>query len=170
MTSRPPKWLLATLQVGAVIAAIVLTMANAPAPPIRLIVQVKEQAGDLEIGLDERVYADKPLEARLPAGEYVSVLLVRHHDRVTRDEKTGAPVAEERTSLEVWRLEGGDPRLEGDPIRLTLLPTEETGLHREAEVDPSELTFHDPATYELRVTTADGSETTLVFDIVDVTK
>ncbi len=133
-------------QLALVGAAVFLTMANSMAPPVRQVTEVTEREGSVEIALDARVYVDKPLEATLPAGDYARVTLVA----IASDG--------ERTVLEV---DGDDPRLRADPVRLELRPPAEAGLH-DGQVEPE--------TWELRVETADGAATRLRFVVTGVVK
>ena len=111
---RPlPGWLGLLRRLGelsCVALAVTLTVANtATAPYVVRESLVVERVGTLPIKLDPRVYTDVPFVAELPQGTYSTLTLYR------------LPQAEGEVRKRILQFNSGDPRLEGDPVRVRLL-------------------------------------------------
>lgn len=154
-------------QTAMVSVALVLTVANSGAPPMRMVTRSEGQSGALQLTVEPRLYRDKPLELILPAG-------VKYR-RVTVTEVTPPPDPEAaparaselppapRLQLDVvapdWRLLPTHP---GDAVRIAL-PLQGAG-------DDRALLAHGDRRFRVRAEAADGRTGALTFTLEAVTR
>lgn len=105
-----------------------LIIANAPAPqypPSSYSIHVDKNEGDIPIEIDRRIYVDKPFTITLPAGRYRLFVM------------KGLSKSSEKAPVEtvLLKIEKGDSRLEGDPVRVEFTFKAESNYDRSYRFD-----------------------------------